>query len=95
MSGQVYDQYKQSLFLDAIDNPILVSKLGRTVTFPFAAQWLVVETPNEPESGWTRDLNDVFPLLVPFEYIFRRLPNSALNVAMLEDLPHILNRIYS
>jgi len=95
MSGQIDNQHEQSFLLDAIDNSILVSQPGGTVTFPLATERLVVESLNEPESDGTGDLDDVFPLFVPFENIVRRLPNSTLNVAMLEHLPHILNSIYN
>ena len=94
MSGQVDDQHEQSFLLDAIDHSILASQSGRTVSFPIATERLVIKSPNEPQPGRTRDLNDVLPFFVPLENVFRRFPNLALNVAMLENLPHILYSVY-
>ena len=95
MSRQVNDQHKQSLFLDAIDNLILVPQPRGTVAFPLATERFVVKSPNQPESGGTGELDDVLPLLISLKNIFRRLPNPAENVTVLENLPRILNSIYN
>ena len=65
------------------------------MAFPVSPQGLIIKTANLTEAGWTRNLNNIFPLLIPLEDFFRRLADTALDIAMLEDLPHILNNIYN
>ena len=49
---------------------------------------------NLAESRRAGYFDDILPLLIPFENVYGRLADTALDIAMLEDLPHILISIY-
>jgi len=38
--------------------------------------------------------DNILPLFIPLEHVFGRLSDATLNIAMLENSPHILNSIY-
>lgn len=65
------------------------------MTLPVAPEWFVIEPPNQAKPLGPGDLHNVLPLLVSLENVFWDLADAPLDIAMLEDSPHILISIYS
>lgn len=95
MGRHIYDQHEKFILLNPIDNPKLLTEPGGSVTLPLTSERLIVKAPNQPQPLRARDLNDVFPLLVSLENIVGQLTNAPLNVAVFENLPHMVFSIYT
>ena len=95
MRGQIDDEHKQFLPLNLVDDSKLIAEPRRTVTLPVATQGLVVKAAYLSKPGWSGKLNDVLPLFITLEHSLRNLAYPSLKIAMLKDLPHIPNSIYT
>lgn len=62
---------------------------------PVPSQGFITKATNLTETGGARNFDNIFPFLISFENVFGRLADTALDIAMLEDLPHISISIYS
>jgi len=83
------------LFLYLVYDAILASESGRTVTFPFACKSLISKAFDASQALGPGNCNDIFPLLVPLQYIDRCFENAPYDAAMLKYLPHTEKSIYT
>jgi len=54
-----------------------------------------METFNQSKSFWSRDINDIFPLFVPLNYIYWDGGNLTSYASVFIDEPHTINSIYT
>jgi hypothetical protein len=90
MRSQVNDHDKHTILIDFVYDSVLISQPRGAMTLPIATKGLIVESTYQAQPCWSRQLDNVFPFLVTFEYLFRRSPNTTQDVPMLEYLPHTI-----
>jgi len=64
------------------------------MSFPFAMQGFIVKSLDELQTFWARNVDDVFPFLVPFQDFNWETSESFRQGAMFIDLPHANNILY-
>jgi hypothetical protein len=83
------------LFLDQIDDAILISQSRRPMAFPFPSQSFVPEALDEPEALRAGNYHDVLPFLISLQDSDRNLREAPDNATMLKYLPHTKYSIYT
>jgi hypothetical protein len=95
MRGEINHLDNDTLFLDQIDEAILLSKTGRTVAFPFASKSFISKALYESQAPRPGNYNDIFPLLVSLQNLCRNFGKSPYDAPMLKYLPHTKYSIYT
>ena len=95
MSRQIDDLNDHVLFLDPINDSILVSEPRGSMSLPLAAKRLISKSLDTAKPLGAGDDNDIFPLFISLQNLDRNLGNTSCYATMLKYLPHTKNSIYT
>jgi hypothetical protein len=65
------------------------------MAFPFTSESFITKSSNQPQSGGTRNLDNVLPLLVALKILDSQFGDLSIYATMLIYLPHTTNSIYT
>ncbi len=51
------------------------------MSLPISPKSFVIESADEPEPGWPGNFDDILPLFISLENVFRRLSDATLDIA--------------